>query len=179
MSFRLSFCALLLAVGTAAAQAPRHPLDGLSPQEHWTVYEVLHAAGKVDSATRFGNVALREPDKAEVLGWRPGTRFSRGATVHLTQGGKGYDGVVDLLGRRLVEWRDVPAAQHMMTRDELGLISELILGDERVRAAIRKRGITDLHLVPMLGHRLRLHGRPRRARPPASCTASAGTGAGR
>ena len=75
VSLRLagSFLGLLLAAGAWAAPtgtpaAIQHPLDPLTFQEYWTVLEVLHAAGKVDSDTRFSMVRLEPPPKDLV--WR-------------------------------------------------------------------------------------------------------------
>ncbi|MCZ6916045.1 MAG: hypothetical protein O7I93_04635, partial [Gemmatimonadetes bacterium] len=53
-------------------------------------------------------VSLHEPPKAEVLAWRAGEDFRREAFVHLIQSGAGYEAVLDLEGRRVLEWRDTP-----------------------------------------------------------------------
>src|SRR6266849_9358241 len=60
----LTSATLLFALGAAlppaAAQTPRHPLDGLTAPEYWTSYEVLQASGKVNAKTRYPLVQLKE-----------------------------------------------------------------------------------------------------------------------
>lgn len=135
--------ALLLAAGSAAAQAPRHPLDGLTAREHWAVYDALVASGRTDSTTRYLYVGLHEPPKAEVLAWRPGQPFRREAVMHLMQGGRGYEAVVDVSGGRVLGWKEVPGRQYMTSRAEEDQANDLALKDPRVRAAITRRGVTD------------------------------------
>ncbi len=132
-----------LAVAPLAAQAPRHPLDGLSGREHWVIYETLVGSGRTDTTTSYLYIGLNEPAKAEVLAWRPGQPYRREALVHLVQGTKGYEAVVDLDARRVISWTEVPARQFMASDAEFGAMSDLALGDTRVRDAIRRRGITD------------------------------------
>lgn len=137
---------LAAAILTAApldAQAPAHPLDGLSGREHWTIYETLVASGRTDSTARYLYIGLHEPPKAEVLAWRAGQSIRREALVHLEQGGRGYEAIVDLTGRRVLAWSEVPARQYMTSGPEFGRIDDVVLKDERVRAAIRRRGFTD------------------------------------
>lgn len=137
----------LLASSTLQAQAPQHPLDGLSGAEHWVARDVLVAAGKFDSTTRVAYVGLHEPPKAEVLAWRPGAAFRREAAVHLVTGDKGYDAVVDLIGRKLLRWEEVPGVQWMHTPSEVGAAAGLAMGDPTFQAGLRRRGATDPSLV--------------------------------
>lgn len=138
-----SLLAALLGPTLASAQAPSHPLDGLSAREHWAVYDALVASGKTDSTTRYLYVALREPPKADVLAWRSGQPFARTAFVHLTQGKKGYEALVDVTGRKLLSWTEVPARQFMTSTAEAEAAGALAMKDPRVIAAIKKR-TTDL-----------------------------------
>lgn len=133
----------ILAAAPLDAQPTAHPLDGLSGREHWTIYETLVASGRTDSTARNLYIGLHEPPKAEVLAWRAGQSVRREALVHLEQGGKGYEAIVDLTGRRVLAWSEVPARQYMTSGPEFGRIDEVVLKDERVRAAIRRRGFTD------------------------------------
>jgi primary-amine oxidase len=126
-----------------AAQAPTHPLDGLSAAEHWAIYDALIASGKTDTTTRYLYVALHEPPKAEVLAWRQGQSFRREGFVHLVQSKKGYEAVVDITTRKLLSWKEVPARQYMVSRAEEEHANELVIKDSRVRDALKKRGVTD------------------------------------
>ena len=139
----LAVLAVAFSSGTLGAQAPTHPLDGLSGPEHWVVYDALIASGKTDSTTQYLYVGLNEPPKAEVLAWRSGQSFRREALVHLTQDLRGYEAVVDITGKKLLSWVEVPGRQYMTSREEGNAVDKLVLADPRVREAIRKRGITD------------------------------------
>jgi len=140
--FSLVVAALL--AGTASAQAPTHPLDGLSAREHWVVYDALIASGKTDSTTRYLYEGLREPPKAEVLAWRPGQPFSRVAFVHLMQAKRGYEALVDIAARKLISWNEIAGRQYMTSRAESDAADALAMKDPRVLAAFAKRGIKDL-----------------------------------
>ena len=128
---------------TATAQAPMHPLDGLSAREHWVIYDALVASGKTDSTTRYLYEGLHEPPKAEVLAWKPGQPFRREALVHLVQDQRGYEAVVDIAGKKLLSWKEVPGRQYMTSRGEADQADGVAMKDPRVRAAIKARGITD------------------------------------
>ena len=141
---RLLLCCALSLVGrAAAAQAPVHPLDGLSAREHWVVYDALIASGKTDSTTRFLYEGLHEPPKAEVLAWKPGQPFRREAIVHLMQSKRGFEAVVDITGKKVLSWKEIPGRQYMTSRAEDDAANEVAMKDPRVKAALAKRGVTD------------------------------------
>ena len=140
---RTSLALLALAFGSLEAQAPTHPLDGLSSTEHWALYDALIASGRTDNTTQYLYVGLNEPPKAEVLAWHAGQAFRREAVVHLTQNLRGYEAVVDITGNKVLSWVEIPGRQYMASRSEDAAIDKRVLSDPRVREAIRKRGITD------------------------------------
>lgn len=137
----LSAC--LVALSPARAQTPVHPLDQLSAREHWVIYDALQGSGKLDSTFRILFEGLREPAKSEVLAWRPGQPFRREATVHLTQGKFGYEAVVDVAAKKLLSWTQLPGKQFMTSGGESRAAEALAMKDPRVKAALRKRGVTD------------------------------------
>ena len=51
----------------ALQPAVHHPLDGLTPDEYWKVYNTLNAAGKLAETTQFSSILFQEPPKVEVL----------------------------------------------------------------------------------------------------------------
>lgn len=142
-----TFIALLLLASAADAQAPSHPLDGLSAREHWTVRDALIASGRTDSTTQYLYVGLNEPDKSEVLAWRVGQPFRREAFVHLIQSGQGFEAIVDINSRLVLSWSDSPGQRYMTNEAEDALAGDLALADPRMREGIEKRGITDWTLV--------------------------------
>ena len=142
--FRRSAVAAVLCCvlgSTLPAQAPTHPLDGLSAGEYWAIWDALKAAGRFDSNTRIPYAGLRELPKSEVLAWRPGQPFRREARVQVVQGAKAWDAIVDLATKRVLEWRDVPAGQHMVTGDEMGMVQGLMLAHPDFQAGLKRRNI--------------------------------------
>jgi primary-amine oxidase len=142
----LHAAALLLATAAAvAAQAPTHPLDGLSAAEHWTAYEVIRASGEISDDANFLFASLNEPPKSEVLAWSPGQSFRREAYVHIEDESAGYVAVVDLLGEELLRYEMVTETTYMWGPSDG--VSSLVLGDDDVRAALEARGITDFNMI--------------------------------
>src|SRR5271169_1716095 len=89
---------LLLALVPLQSETVRHPLDALTVQEYWSVFETMKASGKFDSASRYAGITLHEPPKAEVLRWKPGEPFRREALAIVKQGRKTFEAVVDVAG---------------------------------------------------------------------------------
>ncbi|MEK7400802.1 MAG: hypothetical protein AABZ80_00410 [Gemmatimonadota bacterium] len=134
----------LLFSGAVSAQAPTHPLDGLSAREHWIVYDALIASGKTDSTTRYLYEGLREPPKTEVLAWRPGQAYSRVAMVHVMQDKRGFEALVDINAKKMISWTEIAGRQYMTSRAESDAANALAMKDPRVLAAFTRRGIKDL-----------------------------------
>jgi primary-amine oxidase len=131
----------------AFAQSPLHPLDGLTTQEYWTVYDVLSASGHLDADTHFASVLLHEPDKSAVLAWKPGTPFPREADALLQRKEKVIEARVDIAARKLSYWKEVPGVQGPFTLNEILGMSDAILADDRVKKALARRGVRDLNSV--------------------------------
>jgi primary-amine oxidase len=148
--FPLRFTAMLCTLSCpllAFAQSPQHPLDALRTEEYWTVYDVLQASGHLDEDTHYASVLLHEPAKDVVLGWKQGQAVRREADVTLMRKGATIEARVDIAGRKLESWKEVPGAQAPIFVSEILGFSDTILSDERVRKALEKRGIKDLNQV--------------------------------
>jgi primary-amine oxidase len=139
--------ALLLTPSLLRAQPSAHPLDGLTTQEYWTVYEVLQAGGKMDPDTFYATVLLREPAKDKVLAWKPADPIPREADVILMRKGKVIEARVDIAARKLESWKEVPGVQAPIIESEFRELGEAVKNDSRVRDALAKRGITDLTTI--------------------------------
>src|SRR5271156_163182 len=131
----------------AWAQSPGHPLDSLTTSEYWTVYDTLQKAGHVAPETLFASVLLHPPAKPAVLSYRPGQPFERQADVVLLRGEKTYSALVDIGGKKMVNFEELPGAQAPILASELFGNEEAIKSDPRVIEALKKRGITDLGTV--------------------------------
>jgi primary-amine oxidase len=122
-----------------------HPLDPLDGSEMRRAVAVARDAGRLSARARVVEVSLREPPKADVLGFRPGMAFGREAFVvalepleHTT-----YEGVVDLREGAVLAWKPVPGAHAPITLDEYAQIEALVRRDVAFRAGLRRRGITE------------------------------------
>jgi primary-amine oxidase len=148
--FSLRFTAMLCVLSCpllALAQSPHHPLDALRTEEYWTVYDVLQASGHLDEDTHYASVLLHEPAKGVVFGWTQGQAVPREADVTLMRKGVTIEARVDIAGRKLESWKEVPGAQAPIFVSEILGFSDTILSDERVKKALEKRGIKDLNQV--------------------------------
>jgi primary-amine oxidase len=132
--------------GTATA---RHPLDPLTGYEITTAIAVLRTSGQLPAGAIFPLVTLREPSKADVLGFRPGDTPQREAlVVVLDRPNNGtYEAVVDLNAQRLISWQQRPDAQPPLTQPEYEDIERVVRADPQWQAAMRQRGITDFDAV--------------------------------
>ena len=134
----------------AAAQTPSHPLDALTAEEYWTVFEVLKASGKVDPQTRYPAINLQEPPKTAVLKWKKGEPFSRQALVVVRQGANAFEAVVDISARRLSSWTRIDGMPNF-TGEDFRAIEGLIKGNSDFQAAVKRRGITDYETLDCYG----------------------------
>ena len=61
--------------------------------------------------------------------------------------GKVWEARVDLVADRVVDWRHVPGVRPRILIDDITLVGEVARADPRFRAALAKRGITDIEKV--------------------------------
>ena len=143
----LGVFALLLLARFAIAQPARHPLDDLTKDEYWAIYDVINASGHFDADTRFISILFHEPDKSAVLAWKPGAALTREADIVLQRKEKTIEARVDITSRKLESWKEVPGVQSAFTLNEIVGMNDTIIADARVQKALAKRGVTDLNLV--------------------------------
>ena len=126
-----------------------HPLDPLTPEEIADASAILKGQRQLGPRVRFETVALREPDKDVVQGFRPGDSIRREAFLVVldNDGPATYEAVVSLDERRVVSWEQIPGVQPRVMFDEFVECEAAVQADPRFRAAIKKRGITDPSLV--------------------------------
>jgi primary-amine oxidase len=147
------FAFLLLVVSffvtSAFALQPtvKHPLDAMTPDEYWVVYNVLQAADKLGEKPIFSSILLREPPKSEVLAWKPGMPIPRKADAVLLIDGKSYEATIDIAAKKLDAYKLLTKDQAPVTETEMHGFDDVLKKDSQVLEALKKRGITDLHLV--------------------------------
>ncbi len=135
---------------TAAAQATTaHPLDPLTPDEIRETVRLLKAAGHVGARTRFQTIALKEPDKALVRSYKAGDAVPREAFICAFDGAtaKTYEAIVSLSAGEVTSWTHIPGVQPGVMLEEFLECEETVKADAGFRAALKKRGITDVDLV--------------------------------
>ena len=138
---------LLIIVVVLCAQSPTHPLDSLTKTEYWTVYDTLQQAGRITPDTLFASILLHPPAKAAVLSYHSGQPFAREADVVLLRGEKTFAARVDIAGKKVVSFEELPGVQAPILGSELFGEDEAIKSDPRVVEALKKRGITDLGTI--------------------------------
>src|SRR5580704_15788545 len=113
----------------SAAADFRHPLDALTADEYWGVFETLKGSGKLDAASRYAGVSLHEPPKAEVLHWKSGDRFRREALAIIKQGRRTFEAVVDVANRKLVSWKEIQGVEPVLIEDETEGVEDKVKAD--------------------------------------------------
>ena len=139
--------ALFAVPAIASSPSVHHPLDPLTPEEYWTVYNALRDAGKLAEKTIFASELLHEPDKSYVLAWKPGDAIQREADVVLLTDGKSYETRIDITGKKIEYYKELTNAQAPISETEMDSYDDVLRNDPRIVEALKKRGITDLRLV--------------------------------
>jgi primary-amine oxidase len=139
---------------TVRAPAPvvAHPLQRLGADEIRLAKALLVTHGLVGEHTRFAYLGLEEPPKAEVLAFRDGDPVDRRVrAILLDTAGGGATDVVASLTRGAVDaaaeidtGRDGQPASML---EDLAAVDEIVKADAGWRAAMERRGVTDLDLV--------------------------------
>jgi len=145
----LSLVLFLLPLTASFALQPNvhHPLDALTPEEYWTIYNTLESAGKLEEKTVFASVLLQEPPKSEVLAWKPGMPIRRKADAVILTEGKSYAAVIDISAKKLESYTALTKDQAPLGETEMHGYDDVLKKDPRVIEALKKRNITDLRLV--------------------------------
>jgi primary-amine oxidase len=126
-----------------------HPLDPLTADEIGRAWQLLRAAHSLAASSRVISIALHEPPKDVVLGYRPGEPVPRAAEIVLIDpaAGKTYEAIVSLTDGVVVSYTHVPGAQPAIVLDEFFECEAAVRADPRWQAAMRARGVTDFNLT--------------------------------
>ena len=139
----------------------RHPLDPLSAEEIGEAARVVRADRSLGPACRFVAIALAEPAKSVVDGFRLGDPFPRGADVLVLDNatGRAHHGLVDLRSAVVQSYEPLPEGlQPSVTVDEFAECEEAVKRSpeflapaEEARGRRRRPG----HGRPLVGRQLR------------------------
>ena len=132
--------------------AVRHPLDRLGASEITAAGELLRSAGLLGGTLRCALLALEEPDKAAVLAFKPGDPIERRvrAVVLDTATGLSRSALVSLTRGEVESVRELDPlvdGQPPILLEEFVAVDEIVKADPGWRAAMEKRGVTDIDLV--------------------------------
>jgi primary-amine oxidase len=126
-----------------------HPLDPLSADEFTAGRELLAEHGLLGPHTRFAYFGLEEEPKDAVLAHRPGAPPARSLRALLIDvvSGELSDVVVSLTDRAITSHRPLDPAvdgQVPILEQDFVRAEEIVHADEGWRAAMAKRGLTDV-----------------------------------
>jgi primary-amine oxidase len=138
--------------GAVPAPAPSHPLQRLGADEIRLARTVLAGHELVGEHTRFAYLGLEEPPKPDVLGFRDGDPVERRVRAILLDSATGAaTDVVASLTRGTVDSRvaidTARDGQPPVMLEDLMAVGEVVKADAGWRAAMARRGVTDLGLV--------------------------------
>src|SRR5215469_10812442 len=126
-----------------------HPLDPATASEYLAGREIMAAAGLLADPVSFAYYGLEEPPKDEVLAGTPADRRLRAFLINLKTG-ESTDVVVSLGQRSVVSARTVDTAaegQLPIVDSEYHLVEEIMAADPGWRAAMARRGLTDMSKI--------------------------------
>jgi primary-amine oxidase len=137
------------ATASQARAGSRHALDPASPAEYRAGREILAGAGLLAEPVRFAYYGLEEPAKAEVLaGGEPDRRLR--AFLLDTSSGESRDVVVSLTSEQVVSSRLLDPrtdGQLPIINGDFALAEEVVRADPQWRAAMARRGLTDVSKI--------------------------------
>lgn len=126
-----------------------HPLDPATAEEYRAGREILTAAGLLTDPVRFAYYGLEEPAKDEILSGGPAERRLRAFLLN-QKNGESTDVVVSLTRDAVASARVIDTAaegQLPIIDSEYHLVEEIMAADPDWRAALARRGLTDMSKI--------------------------------
>ncbi|HEY9623464.1 MAG TPA: primary-amine oxidase [Crinalium sp.] len=126
-----------------------HPLEPLTAEEVASAVAIARADRPVGEHFRFPCVMLREPPKSVVLAYQPGDVVEREAFLILLDNATGttYEAIASLTQGKITSWNAIPDVQPNIMADELAECEDAVKAHPGFKAALEKRGITNLDEV--------------------------------
>jgi primary-amine oxidase len=138
-----------LSLITAPTSTAQHPLDPLSPSEINAAVALIRREKSLGEQVRFCSVALHEPSKETVRSFKAGDVFEREAFIILLDNATAqtYEAIVSITQQKVLSWTHVPGVQPSILLDEFIECEQAVKASPDFRAALARRGITDIDLV--------------------------------
>jgi primary-amine oxidase len=133
-------------------ETPLHPLDPITAEEIVALKNILATAGIAGPAIRYSYVLLREPDRATLRAWQPGAPVPREIGVLVTDksANTAREMVVNIPAGKIVHDRSLDPATDgwgPILDEDYVAAEDIAKADPEYRAAMERRGITDLDKV--------------------------------
>ncbi len=144
---RSALCQILSLAWAATAVAAVHPLDPLTKAELNTAVAVLRAEHRISGSTRLPLLSLKEPPKSNILAGRTPPRQAFAVPFARRNTRQTFEAVIDLTARSVVSWREIKGVQPPLMLEDFTIAEQVVRTDPGWRAAVAKRGITDLSRV--------------------------------
>lgn len=127
----------------SVSESATHPLDPLTATEIKTSTEILKKSGKVTEASRFASISLLEPEKSNILNFKPGDPISRKsfAVIYEAASNKTFEAIVDLTNRTVLSYKE--AAGQAPVPEDVTTVRKVVYADKSWQAAMQKRGINN------------------------------------
>src|SRR5437588_44636 len=134
---------------TGSGTRSAHPLDALDPAEIQAAGDVLRADSRVPDAALFAYFGLDEPSKDAVAGFTAGHPVDRRVRVVVVPGPAAdvVEAVIDVGRRAVVSWHEVPGVRPALLYGESFNAIVALHEHPEWKAALARRGITDLTRV--------------------------------
>ena len=134
---------------TSVKAGTLHPLDPLTGDEISAAVAILRKARGLAADVLIVRVALHEPPKDVVLGFRDGDSIDRQAFIVLRDRGARatWEAVVSVTKEAVLSWELVPHVQPPITFDEFFACERLVRSSPAWQAALRRRGVEDPELA--------------------------------
>ncbi len=140
----------LVSPEAAMDNAPRHPLDPLTPREIERAREIVIAAGLLGDTWRVPMLLPEEPTKGELAAWTPGAPQDRRIDMTLMDAATGAvrEVVVSVTNGAVVRQRDhdsttAPYGQPQYLFEEYERAGEIVKASPEWQAAMTRRGLAD------------------------------------
>jgi primary-amine oxidase len=124
-----------------------HALAPLTADEIRRAAALVRADARFPARARFIQISLQEPPKQQVLDGNDAIERQAHVVVMDLNARRTLEAVVSLDAGTVERWKTVTAGQPPITYAEMLGVHAACLASEEYRAALAKRGITDLELV--------------------------------
>jgi primary-amine oxidase len=131
------------------AAVPTHPLDPITAGEITVAVAAVRASGRIPATALFAMVTLVEPDRGVVAAHRPGAPVDRRARLVVLPGPEPavVEAEVDLATGEVVVWEERDDVRPALLFDDSYRSILALKADPHYRAALARRGITDMEQV--------------------------------